>query len=375
LGAANADLSLDRYSGGWSSTPSLTIQRSTGNVGIGETAPNEKLTVAGAINSGGRGTSFGYKLPDWRIYNSSSGNALVVDNYTTEAFRVDSSNRLLVGTSSARGNFYNLTGETPQVQLEGLGYNASTISLVNNSAAVSGSRIIFGKSEGTAIGSNTAVTNGSELGTVIFAGNDGTNFVDAARITCNVDGTPGADDMPGRLVFSTTADGASSPTERMRISQNGQTKITGTFNTTADNGTLAINTDSNGNFFYPRGYSVGTTSGVALYIQSDGRPGPNSSSERYKTSINDLSDIQWLKDLRPVSFFYKDEDGQATGDQKFGLIAEEVDKVNPDLVFRPNGVIESVHYDQLIAPLLAAYQQAVQRIEQLEAKVTALEAR
>jgi hypothetical protein len=38
-----------------------------------------------------------------------------------------------------------------------------------------------------------------------------------AQIDAEVDGTPGTNDMPGRLVFSTTADGASSPTERMRI--------------------------------------------------------------------------------------------------------------------------------------------------------------
>ena len=47
----------------------------------------------------------------------------------------------------------------------------------------------------------------------------------AASIEAEVDGTPGANDMPGRLVFSTTADGASSPTERMRITSDGVTSI------------------------------------------------------------------------------------------------------------------------------------------------------
>jgi hypothetical protein len=46
-------------------------------------------------------------------------------------------------------------------------------------------------------------------------------FVEGARIEAFVDGTPGANDMPGRLVFSTTADGASTPTERMRIKSSG----------------------------------------------------------------------------------------------------------------------------------------------------------
>jgi hypothetical protein len=56
---------------------------------------------------------------------------------------------------------------------------------------------------------------------ISFNGSDGSEFVEAATIGAFTDGTPGTDDMPGRLVFSTTADGASSPTERMRIKSNG----------------------------------------------------------------------------------------------------------------------------------------------------------
>jgi hypothetical protein len=59
------------------------------------------------------------------------------------------------------------------------------------------------------------------LGNIRFTGADGTGFIEAARIRAEVDGTPGTNDMPGRLVFFTTADGASSPTERMRIANNG----------------------------------------------------------------------------------------------------------------------------------------------------------
>jgi hypothetical protein len=55
------------------------------------------------------------------------------------------------------------------------------------------------------------------LGGIAFTGDDGTNFVIAAQISGLVDGTPGTNDMPGRLVLSTTADGASSPTEALRI--------------------------------------------------------------------------------------------------------------------------------------------------------------
>ena len=70
-------------------------------------------------------------------------------------------------------------------------------------------------------GTQTAVTSGTALGKIRSFGSDGTNFIEATSIESFVDGTPGTSDMPGRLIFSTTADGASTPTERLRISSTG----------------------------------------------------------------------------------------------------------------------------------------------------------
>jgi hypothetical protein len=70
-------------------------------------------------------------------------------------------------------------------------------------------------------GTPTVVQSGDTLGAICFAGGDGTDMrTKGASIACQVDGTPGANDMPGRLVFSTTKDGQSSPTEAMRIDSN-----------------------------------------------------------------------------------------------------------------------------------------------------------
>jgi len=63
------------------------------------------------------------------------------------------------------------------------------------------------------------------LGAIHFTGADGTNFVIGASVSAEVDGTPGANDMPGRLIFGTTADGASTPTERMRLDSSGNLRI------------------------------------------------------------------------------------------------------------------------------------------------------
>jgi hypothetical protein len=66
-------------------------------------------------------------------------------------------------------------------------------------------------------------------------GTDGAGAVEAVNIKAVVDGIPGTNDMPGRLVFSTTADGASSPTERLRITSAGVLQI-------ADAGDIAVGT-------------------------------------------------------------------------------------------------------------------------------------
>jgi hypothetical protein len=192
---------------------------SAGLVGIGTTTPISKLEVDGDIRSAGRGTSFGFILPDWRVYNSSGGNALVIDNYTTEALRVDSSNRLLVGTSSVISNGYGGTSGLFQVAKNDfvpIGFFTYT------SAGADGycPYLELNRARGTQA-SPSAVLSGDELGEINFYGHDGSTFIRGASIRSYVDGTPGAGDMPGRLVFSTTADGASSPTERMRITSAG----------------------------------------------------------------------------------------------------------------------------------------------------------
>jgi hypothetical protein len=76
------------------------------------------------------------------------------------------------------------------------------------------------------IASKQTASSGVTVGGITFNQWDGSNLLNAASISVSVDGTPGANDMPGRLVFSTTADGASSPTERMRISNAGTTTLT-----------------------------------------------------------------------------------------------------------------------------------------------------
>jgi len=143
----------------------------------------------------------------------------------SEAARIDSSGRLLVGTSAAyTQEVFGAVGFEPKVQVNGIGGEGISIVGWRNTANYPGN-LWLARSNSDTIGTHALVSDSQKLGEILFSGSDGTDFENAASIKCEVDGTPGANDMPGRLIFSTTADGASSPTERMRITNNGSVLI------------------------------------------------------------------------------------------------------------------------------------------------------
>jgi hypothetical protein len=148
---------------------------------------------------------------------------VIIGAGSAERLRIDSSGRLLVGTSTARSN---VNSGAPITQIETASESTSTgLSIINSSTVGFSSRLALGLSKGSSVGSTTLVSNGNSLGYLSWVGADGTNFIESGRIETKVDGTPGANDMPGRLVFSTTADGASSPTERMRITSDAYVRL------------------------------------------------------------------------------------------------------------------------------------------------------
>jgi hypothetical protein len=153
---------------------------------------------------------------------SPAADTLAASTNGTERARIDSSGRLLVGTSTARANLFNFA-LSAALQIEGENTNRR-VSIIGGSEG--NPYLVFGRQKGT-IGQNVIVSSGDAIGALSFQGNDGTDFVEAATISTEVDGTPGANDMPGRLVFSTTADGAAGPTERMRIDSTGLMTLAG----------------------------------------------------------------------------------------------------------------------------------------------------
>ena len=156
-------------------------------------------------------------------YNHSSDNMRFGTAGTEDHLVIDSNGKILVNHTSAR----QVAGGNSLIQVES---NDSTgrISIVQNRNEASGAPFLsLGKSRGTAVGGTTIVQDGDTVGTVAFAGSDGTDFPSVAQIIGQVDGTPGNNDMPGRLIFNTCPNDTDSATERLRIDSSGRIGIQG----------------------------------------------------------------------------------------------------------------------------------------------------
>jgi hypothetical protein len=383
---------------GGTHTTALTIDSSQ-RVGIGTTSPSSGLHLANATAGSAANFTLSNPANNWSIRTGTTDNALIFaeNQFSSEKARIDGSGRLLVGTSSARSNLYG--GTSTQFQIEGTSFSQTTCSIVRNEnldTSVPG--FVLGKTRGASNGTNTIVASGDGLGIIDFQGADGTNLIPAARISGFVDGTPGANDMPGRLVFSTTADGAASPTERMRISANGAVSIgtTGTslgatdgvivgplessftVSTAAQVPIRIYNKDTAGTRYCMEFRSASTAVGS---ITHDGTNTSytTSSDYRLKENVTVVTDgITRLQQLKPSRFNFISNPDKTVD----GFIAHEAQAVVPECVTGTkdevdddgNPVYQGIDQSKLVPLLTAALQEAIAKIETLEARLSALEA-
>jgi hypothetical protein len=303
---------------------------------------------------------------------------------------LDPQGRLLVGTSTARSAFFNTTSYTPKLQIEGTTYSDSMSSLVANGTGVE-SFFILGRTRGTSLGGTTIVNNGDTCGVVSFQGSDGTELVEAASITVQVDGTPGANDMPGRLVFSTTADGASSPTERVRIANNGNFYIGGgtSFGAsgwTTQNAGCQVSqyspTSDTRTLYQWQSDNAGTNT-PAVYIESTGKIYARTttvqaiaSERRLKENIAPVDQTESWSTVRDLPYYKYNFIGSDPTNVVYGPIADEVPDEMRVATSQSDdvGVIHTYDNAMLQARSFVALQAALKRIEALEAKVAALQA-
>jgi hypothetical protein len=175
----------------------------------GLTVVNDLIISDKIIHAGDTNTAIRFPAAD----------TVTVETNGVERLRIGGG-RLLVGPAASS---IPTLGTDGGLQLHNVA-NASgaQLSIVKFNTDTGAGTLILGKSKSATVAAGAVVANNDFLGTISFVGDDGTDLGSSgAQITCLVDGTPGANDMPGRLTFSTTADGNASPTERMRITSAG----------------------------------------------------------------------------------------------------------------------------------------------------------
>jgi predicted aspartyl protease len=365
----------------------------------GDVTINDKI-----VHSGDTNTAIRFPAAD----------VVSVETNGSERLRVDSAGRLLLGTSTARSNFFN-GSVSAAFQVEGTNSDTRRVAIISSDtgAAGNGAYLLLARQINGSIGGNQAVTNGDSLGAVSFQGSDGTEFVEGARIEAVADAATSANDVPTRLVLSTTADGASSPTERMRITNSGYSKHKGGganyYNDTASyheftsnqTGSVVLEVVARTSGFASQVIDtvVETTTNNTSYAFFSGS---NFNGQRaaiygngaYGSSPNtygSLSDIKLKENITPASSQWNDvktievvnynligEDGK-----HLGVIAQQAEQVSPGLVDEipdkdedgnlTGETTKFVKYSILYMKAVKALQEAMERIETLEAKVAALE--
>ena len=268
----------------------------------------------------------------------------------------DSSNRLLVGTSS--------TSKQTRALVQGNSGGGQTAEVV--------------------LAADTSTPTGG-IGNIYFSDNGHTNAAIIAAVRDGGTWTSGSS-QPASLQFYTTADGAASPTERMRITSAGSAQYAAATTGIVSGSVSAAGTTYTtfiGQYNTSTGPGTGTNS-FLVYTNGNVQNTNNSygalSDIKLKENIIDAGS-QWddLKALQVRKYNFKE--GQTH--TQIGLVAQEVELVSPGLVSESpdrdeegndlGTVTKSVNYSVLYMKAVKALQEAMERIETLEAKVAALE--
>ena len=262
------------------------------------------------------------------------GNTSASSNTCIGSFALGSNSTGQVNTAIGSGALpSNTTGDANSV----LGVNAMDFNTTGSSNTAIGFQSLFSNTTGnynTAVGANAlsnATSGGSNIAVGRLAGSgitSGTNNIDIGN----------------------SAPGNESSTIRIGNTQ-----------------TRAFLAGVNG---------VTVSSGVAVYIDSNGQLGTVTSSRRFKEDVQGMGDVTAdLMKLRPVTFHYKAPYDDGARLLQYGLIAEEVAKVLPDLVqYDKDGKPFTVRYNAVNAMLLDGYQRQQEKIQEQEARIQKLEA-
>jgi Chaperone of endosialidase len=221
--------------------------------------------------------------------------------------------------------------------------------------------------ENTASGSNAMFNN--------TLGNDNTASGFDALYNNNTTGSDNTASGVGALYFNTTGSSnvalGNSAGENITAGSNNIDIGVDATSTGDESNTIRIGTLGKQKKTFIAGISGTTVSGADVVVSSTGQLGIVTSSARYKHDIHDMGGASaGLMKLRPVTFRYKSD---PTGTLQYGLVAEEVARVYPELVVRgSDGKVQSVRYLELTALLLNELQKQTAKVAAEQREIDAL---
>src|SRR6266536_2963966 len=309
---------------------------------------------------------------------------------------------LTTGSANTAVGWFSLKSDTAGGYNTALGAGALAANTGDQNTAT-GAEALFRNTVGaanTATGvealfANTTGSANTAIGEIALAENTtgvSNTAVGVSALASNIDGNDNTAIGFGALISNTGAGGAgqanvaigrealSNNTGSFNVGINGGRNLTtGIFNiaiandgVAGESNTTRIGILQNRCFISGiREVTTGVPDAINVMIDSAGQLGTASSSRRFKTEIRPMDKAsEAILSLKPVTFRYKCDN---TARSQFGLIAEEVAGVNPDLVVRDkNGEIYTVRYDQVNAMLLNEFLKAHERLEEQRATIAEL---
>ena len=309
--------------------------------------------------------------------NSATGNQALYSNSTGNENTANGSQALFLNTTGNENTAIGtlaLEQNTIGNDNTAAGYEALNFNTTGNNNTASGSNALLNNTEGH---DNTA--NGNRALYFNTTGNQNT-AIGVSALGANTTGINNTAIGYHALQSNTGNGNTALGVEALSSNTSGASNIAvgpgaGSNVTTAVNviciGAEGNNVDNScyiGNIF-----GATSSGGVAVFVNSNGRLGTATSSKRFKEQIKPMdSASKELLALHPVTFRYKKEI-DPRGTAQFGLVAEEVEKVNPDLVVRDkDGKPYSVRYDQVNAMLLNEFLKEHRKNEAQEASIAEL---
>ncbi len=374
----------------------LSLLFTLGGSGLASAQDNTRVGAGALVSniSGVGNVAFGGNA----LYWNTTGNQNMASGYDALAYNTS-------GSYNGASGSYSLLLNTTGTYNTASGYEALYYNTIGNYNNAIGARTLFSNSSGgynNAVGysalyhnttglqnngsgyvslyANTTGNYNSGYGAFTLYANTagtGSNATGYGALYRNTTGTYNSAEGYFALGYNTTGGSniAVGPYAGYNLTTGSSNIDIGSRGVAAETGVIRVGTQGTQKATYIAGVSgINVTGGATVVVNSLGQLGVVSSSRRYKEDIRSMGDSSdRLLALRPVTFRYKKADENGQKPKQYGLIAEEVAKVMPELVvYNQKGQPETVAYQTLAPLLLNELQREHGQVEALQAEVAEL---